>query len=71
VTTQTIKRPVQRHPADLEALLPGRYLSVTSFKRDGTGVATPVWSVSDGERLFALTTCTRQRSGVCAAIRTS
>ena len=34
---------------------PGRFLSVTSFKRDGTGVATPVWAVSDGERLYALT----------------
>ena len=28
---------------------------MTSFKRDGTGVATPVWFVSDGSRLFALT----------------
>jgi uncharacterized protein len=28
---------------------------VTSFKRDGTGVATPLWFVSDGTRLFALT----------------
>jgi PPOX class probable F420-dependent enzyme len=27
---------------------------VTSFKRDGTGVATPVWFVSDGRQLFAL-----------------
>jgi PPOX class probable F420-dependent enzyme len=33
----------------------GRYLSVTSFKRDGTGVTTPVWFVSDGRRLLALT----------------
>ncbi len=41
--------------ADLEALFPGRFLSVTSFKRDGTGVATPVWFVSDGKRLFAFT----------------
>jgi uncharacterized protein len=40
---------------DLESLFPGRYLSVTSFKRDGTGIATPVWFVSDGSRLFALT----------------
>ena len=53
--TQTIERPVQRPAADLEALFPGRYLSVTSFKRDGTGVATPVWFVSDGRRLLALT----------------
>ena len=55
MTTQTIERPVQRPPVDLEALFPSRYLSVTSFKRDGTGIATPVWSVSDGRRLFALT----------------
>jgi PPOX class probable F420-dependent enzyme len=53
--TLTIERPVQRTAAGVEALFPGRYLSVTSFKRDGTGVATPVWFVSDGTRLFALT----------------
>ena len=41
MATQTIELPVQRPAADLEALFPGRYLSVTSFKRDGTGVATP------------------------------
>lgn len=40
---------------DLGARFPGRFLSVTSFKRDGTGVATPVWFVSDGTRLFAFT----------------
>ena len=55
MATQTIDRPVQRPAADLEALYRGRYLSVTSFKRDGTGVTTPVWFVSDGRRLFALT----------------
>jgi uncharacterized protein len=53
MTTQTIERPVQEPAADLKARFPGRYLSVTSFKRDGTGVATPVWS--DARRLFALT----------------
>ena len=55
MATQTIEPPVQRTGADLEALFPGRFLSVTSFKRDGTGVSTPVWFVSDGRRLFALT----------------
>jgi PPOX class probable F420-dependent enzyme len=53
MATQTIERPVQR--PDLQARLPGRYLSVTSFKRDGTGIATPLWFVSDDSRLFALT----------------
>ena len=55
MATQTIERPLQRPAADLEALFPGRYLSLTSFKHDGTGVATPLWFVSDGKRLFALT----------------
>jgi PPOX class probable F420-dependent enzyme len=53
--TQTIQHPLQRRSTDLSALFPGRYLSVTSFRRDGTGIATPVWFVSDGDRLFALT----------------
>ena len=35
MTTQTIERPVERPAPDLEALFPGRYLSLTSFKRDG------------------------------------
>jgi PPOX class probable F420-dependent enzyme len=55
MTTQTSERPVQRPAADLDALFPGRFLSVTSFNREGRGVATPLWFVSDGERLFALT----------------
>jgi PPOX class probable F420-dependent enzyme len=38
-----------------EAAFPGRYLSITTFKRDGTGIATPVWFVPDGTRLFAFT----------------
>jgi uncharacterized protein len=54
MATRTMKRPIQR-PTDPDMLLPGRYLSVTSFKRDGTGIATPLWAVSDGERLFAFT----------------
>ena len=55
MATQMIERPARPPVADLKALFPGRFLSVTSFKRDGAGVATPVWFVSDGERLFALT----------------
>jgi uncharacterized protein len=48
-SARTVERPAT------EALFPGRYLSITSFKRDGTAVATPVWFVSDGWRLFAFT----------------
>ena len=51
----SLETGIERPAVDLDALFPGRYLSVTSFKRDGTGVATPVWFASDGRRLFALT----------------
>jgi PPOX class probable F420-dependent enzyme len=51
VTNATLERP----PADLKRMFPGRYLSITSFKRDGTGISTPVWFVSDGGRLYAFT----------------
>jgi PPOX class probable F420-dependent enzyme len=54
MATHTLERPTER-PANLDARFLGRYLSVTSSKRDGTGVATPVWFVSDGSRLFAIT----------------
>lgn len=33
----------------------GRYLSITSYKRDGTGVATPVWFVSQNGKLLVET----------------
>src|SRR3954453_23318797 len=55
MTTQTIPRPVERPAPDLEALFPGKYLSLTSFKRDGTAVATPLWFVCDGDHVLALT----------------
>jgi uncharacterized protein len=55
MATRTVERPVARPAADVQALFPGRFLSVTSFKRDGTAVATPMWFVSDGPRLYALT----------------
>ena len=37
MATQVIERNVER-PADLEGLFPGRYLSVTSFKRNGSAL---------------------------------
>jgi uncharacterized protein len=33
----------------------GKYLSITSFKRDGAGVATPVWFVQEDGRLLVQT----------------
>lgn len=33
----------------------GKYLSLTTFKRDGTAVATPVWFVGDNGRLLVET----------------
>jgi uncharacterized protein len=44
----------------------GKYLSVTSSKRDGTPVATPVWFVEEGGRLFVQTDL---RSGKVKRIR--
>ncbi|WP_329024732.1 PPOX class F420-dependent oxidoreductase [Streptomyces sp. NBC_00690] len=32
-----------------------RYLSVTTFRKNGTGVATPVWFAEDGGKLYAWT----------------
>jgi uncharacterized protein len=36
-------------------VVPGRYLSITSYKRDGTAVATPVWFVQQDGRLLVET----------------
>jgi PPOX class probable F420-dependent enzyme len=36
-------------------VIPAKYLSITSFRRDGTGVATPVWFVQEGGRLLVQT----------------
>ena len=33
----------------------GKYVSLTTYRRDGTSVATPVWFVEDGDRLFVIT----------------
>ncbi|MFJ4833503.1 PPOX class F420-dependent oxidoreductase [Streptomyces sp. NPDC088747] len=35
----------------LDTLGSGKYLLVTSYRKNGTGVATPVWVVRDGEAL--------------------
>ncbi|QKW19031.1 PPOX class F420-dependent oxidoreductase [Kitasatospora sp. NA04385] len=40
----------------LDRLAAGKYLLITSYKKDGTGVPTPVWVVRDGDALGAWTT---------------
>jgi PPOX class probable F420-dependent enzyme len=44
----------------------GKYLRVTTFRRDGTPVATPVWFVQEGDRLLIRT---GGRSGKVKRIR--
>ena len=39
----------------LAAFRGARYLAVTTFRRDGSRVSTPVWFVADGDRLLAWT----------------
>lgn len=34
----------------------GKYVSLTTFKKDGTPVATPLWGVREGDRLLVWTT---------------
>jgi uncharacterized protein len=48
----TPERAVGPDQLGLDARFPGKYLSVTSFKRDGSGVATPVWFVIENGRLL-------------------
>ena len=33
----------------------GKYLRLTTFKRDGTGVATPVWFVTEAGKILVIT----------------
>jgi PPOX class probable F420-dependent enzyme len=46
-------RRARRVPA--ARVVPGRYLSITSYKRDGMAVATPVWFVQQDGRLLVET----------------
>jgi PPOX class probable F420-dependent enzyme len=51
-----LDHPDRRQPTSVETpVFAGKYLSITSFKRDGTGVATPVWFVQEAGRLLVHT----------------
>ena len=51
--TASAGRPYE--PAAAASVFGGRYLSITSYKRDGRGVATPVWFVQRDGRLLVET----------------
>lgn len=51
---------------DVERLARGKYLSLTTFKKDGSSVATPVWVARDGNELVVVTDAT---SGKAKRIR--
>lgn len=48
------------------AAITGKYLSITSYRRDGSGVSTPVWFAAEGDRLLVMTD---SRSGKVKRIR--
>jgi PPOX class probable F420-dependent enzyme len=51
----SIERSASKAGSGLDRRFTGKYLSLTSFKRDATGVATPVWFVIDDGRLLVKT----------------
>ncbi len=40
------------------ARITGKYLSITSYRRDGSEVSTPVWFATEGDRLLVMTAAT-------------
>ncbi|MFC4034427.1 PPOX class F420-dependent oxidoreductase [Streptomyces polygonati] len=44
--------------ADLEHLTSGKYVLITTFRRDGSEVPTPVWVIRDGDALGIWTVAT-------------
>src|SRR6476620_11819223 len=51
----TMPAEMLREPVGNMELFQGKYLSLTSFRRDGSGVATPVWFVADNGHLLVET----------------
>ena len=43
------------HVTGIDTLADESYISLTTFKRNGTGVATPVWVMRDGPHLYVIT----------------
>lgn len=58
--------PPVRSPRPEAPKIPGKFLSITSFRHNGSGVATPVWFVTEGGRFLVMTDA---RSGKVRRIR--
>ncbi|MFE9042630.1 PPOX class F420-dependent oxidoreductase [Streptomyces sp. NPDC012421] len=52
MTTDDTPGTAPRLPDELRR---GRYLSLTTYRKNGTGVATPVWYAVEGERVYVWT----------------
>lgn len=39
----------------IDDLAAGKYISLATFKRDGSRIATPVWVTRDGDHLYVIT----------------
>lgn len=48
-------RPAGLQPDDLAAVAANRYVSLTTFRRSGAPVSTPVWIARDGDELVVIT----------------
>ena len=51
----TVTQPETRSDRRHALHVPGKYLSLTTYRRDGSPVSTPVWFVEEGGRLFVTT----------------
>lgn len=44
--------------ADRDAILTAQYVALTTYRRDGTAVTTPVWAAAEGTSLYLFTNAT-------------
>jgi hypothetical protein len=51
----TVTREVRELGPRQPLSVPGKYLSLTTYRWDGTPVSTPVWFVEEEGRLFVIT----------------
>ncbi len=60
---RTVEEFVPSRPKlmSVAAPIPGKYLSLTTYRRDGSGVATPVWFVPENGRFLVMTEATSHK----------